>query len=285
MKGFARRVLERDDDPLRADVDLRGRGCAAGERRGRRRGGQRARALPDRALRPLPPRRPSGSPSRGATGRRRSAPVPLTAGGSARRRFLGAVRGWKRMIRRLLLSMLSLATVLASCTTADDGPGGDLDTSYSAQMASTWHYVGTPAADPSWRPGERRGRRASRYPGLGRRLVLLPRHRRAVGGSHGHRDVHPGAGDRRLGRRRLSRSQRDEAEDVTFDDIWRATLSIEIDSVPRRLTTDFRVGSQSGIPGAANPDSETTRKSVVSRRGTLSISIDSVARQMPASST
>ena len=46
--------------------------------------------------------------------------------------------------RRLLLSMLVLATATASCATENGANPNGLDTSFAAQMASTWHYVGAP---------------------------------------------------------------------------------------------------------------------------------------------
>ena len=49
------------------------------------------------------------------------------------------------MIRqRLPFVMLALATAFVSCTNGTENPNGKLDTSYAAEMASTWHYVGAP---------------------------------------------------------------------------------------------------------------------------------------------
>ena len=113
-----------EDDPLRGDVDLRGRGGRRGRSPRRPRGGQRARALPDRAVRPLPPRRPRRTEPRKLRASRRPAPVPPAPGGSSPRRFpalrekVGSDDPATASCSRCSL----LATVGASCTTGGTAP-------------------------------------------------------------------------------------------------------------------------------------------------------------------
>jgi hypothetical protein len=170
------------------------------------------------------------------------------------------------MIRRpLLLSMLALATVVVSCTNDQNVPNGGLDTSYSAQMASTWHYAGAPQRVQI-------GILASDANGL--RVVTQGSVDLAFSylGTDGSGEPTPGptatatyipvpgtdaSGDAPAiitGANGVY-----EAEDVTFDDagIWRATLSIEIENVARQLTADFRVDPESGIPAPGMPAPKT----------------------------
>ncbi|HEX4941301.1 MAG TPA: hypothetical protein VFW51_02115, partial [Actinomycetota bacterium] len=46
-------------------------------------------------------------------------------------------------VRRLSLATLALLLGAMSCT-ADPTDGSDVDTTFAAQMASTWHYAGAP---------------------------------------------------------------------------------------------------------------------------------------------
>lgn len=168
--------------------------------------------------------------------------------------------------RRLLLSTLLLATAAFSCTAPEGGSDGTgLNTSFAAQMASTWHYVGAPqrvqvgivasdangfrvvtqgtvdlafsylGTDGSGEPAPGPSATASYVPVPGTDASgSVPT---LVAGANG---VY-------------------EAEDVTFDraGVWRATLSIEIEGVARELSTDFRVDSESGIPAPGMPAPKT----------------------------
>ena len=160
------------------------------------------------------------------------------------------------ILRRLLLSMLALTTIVVSCTAEQNGANGSLDTSYSAQMASTWHYVGAPqrvqvgilASDANGIRvvtqgsvelafsylGTDGGGDPSAGPTATATYVPVP----GTDASGSVPTIVTGANGVY------------EAEDVTFDEagIWRATLSIEIDSVARQLRTDFPVRQESGIP-------------------------------------
>jgi len=166
------------------------------------------------------------------------------------------------MIRRhLLLSMLTLATVAASCTTGENGPEGGLDTSYSAQMASTWHYVGAPqriqvgilASDANGLRVLTQGSVDLAFSYLGADGSGEP-----SAGPTATATYVPVPGTDASGDAPAIVTGANgvyEAEDVTFAEagIWRATLSIEIGSVARELTTDFPVRQESGIPAPGMP--------------------------------
>ncbi len=166
------------------------------------------------------------------------------------------------MIRRhLLLWTLTLATVIASCATGENGQVGDLDTSYSAQMASTWHYVGAPqriqvgilASDANGLRAVTQGSVDLAFSYLGTAGTGEP-----SAGPTATATYVPVPGTDASGDAPTIVTGANgvyEAEDVTFDEagIWRATLSIEIDNVPRRLTTDFPVDAESGIPAPGMP--------------------------------
>src|SRR5918996_2209247 len=50
----------------------------------------------------------------------------------------------KRMTRRLPLVVLAFVLLAASCSGNPEGPSSGVNVSYSAQMASSWHWVGDP---------------------------------------------------------------------------------------------------------------------------------------------
>ena len=166
------------------------------------------------------------------------------------------------MIRRhLLLSMLTLATVAASCTTGENDPEGGLDTSYSAQMASTWHYVGAPqriqvgilASDANGLRVLTQGSVDLAFSYLGADGSGEP-----SAGPTATATYVPVPGTDASGDAPAIVTGANgvyEAEDVTFAEagIWRATLSIKIGSVARELTTDFPVRQESGIPAPGMP--------------------------------
>jgi hypothetical protein len=166
------------------------------------------------------------------------------------------------MIRqRLLLVMLVLATALASCTDGNDDPNGGLNTSYSAEMASTWHYAGSPQRVEvgilaSGANGVRvvtQGTVDLSFSYLGTDGTGEP-----VAGPTATASYIPVPGTDASGDAPAIVTGANgvyEAEEVTFEDagIWRATLSIEIDGVARQLTTDFPVRQESEIPAPGMP--------------------------------
>jgi major membrane immunogen (membrane-anchored lipoprotein) len=166
------------------------------------------------------------------------------------------------MIRqRLLLVMLVLATALASCTNGENGSNGGLNTSYSATMASTWHYAGAPqrvqvgilASDANGIQVVTQGSVDIAFSYLGTDGGGEP-----AAGPTGTASYVPVPGTDASGDAPAIVTGANgvyEAEDVTFDDagIWRATLSIEIDGVARQLSTDFPVRQESEIPAPGMP--------------------------------
>jgi hypothetical protein len=161
------------------------------------------------------------------------------------------------MTRRIVA--LALALVAAGTAGCDSQtPNSGLDTTFGAQMASTWHYVGAPQRvqigifandSEGLRPvtegtvdlafsflGE-----GEPVPGPTATATFVP-----VPGSDASGDtptVSSGAGGVY------------EAEDVSFDrpGLWRATVTVEIDGVARELTSDFSVDAESQIPAPGMP--------------------------------
>ena len=94
-EGFTRRVLETVRTIPYGELWTYGDvAAAAGAARGRPRGGKRARALPDRAVRPVPPRGPRRAEPRQLRPSRRPATVPAAARGGSPRSYPASVRRW-----------------------------------------------------------------------------------------------------------------------------------------------------------------------------------------------
>src|SRR5687768_3487348 len=184
------------------------------------------------------------------------------------------MRRWERMIRqRLLLVMLVLATVFVSCTNGAENPNGNLDASYAAQMASTWHYAGAPqrvqvgivASDADGVRFVTQGALGIAFAYLGEDGSGDP----AAGPTADARYIPVPGTDASGDAPAIVTGARGvyEADGITFDraGIWRATLSIEIDGVARRLTTDFRVDPTSQIPAPRMPAPKTETLTAASK--------------------
>lgn len=157
--------------------------------------------------------------------------------------------------RRLLLSILVLLTVSVSCTS---GKGEDrrTDISFSAQMASTWHYAGAPqrvevgivASDANGLRFVTQGTLEIGFSYLGTDGSSQPRAGPTATASYVPVPGTAASGDAPT----IASGTRGvyEAKDVTFDQpgVWRATLSFELDGVARHLTADFSVSQTSQIP-------------------------------------
>ena len=165
--------------------------------------------------------------------------------------------------RRLLFSILVLATVAASCS--EENAPADLDTSYAAQMASTWHYAGAPqrvqvgivASDANGLRVVSQGTIDLSFSFLGTDGSGEP-----AAGPTATASYVPVPGTDASGDAPTVVSGANgvyEAEDVTFDSagVWRASLSAEIDGVARRLSTEFRVDPESVIPAPGMPAPKT----------------------------
>jgi hypothetical protein len=162
-------------------------------------------------------------------------------------------------VRRFLLPLIAFTAITTACTSdGNDGGGGNLSTSYAAEMASTWHYAGAPqrvqigilASDADGvRPVTQGTLRLSfSFLGSGDPIAgptaaatFVP-----VPGTQVTGDA-PTLVDGANGVY--------EADDVTFDQAgtWRATVTAEIDGVTRELSTDFPVDATSQIPGPGSP--------------------------------
>jgi hypothetical protein len=186
--------------------------------------------------------------------------------------------------RRLLLSMLVLATAAVSCTGGKGEDNKNTDISFSAQMASTWHYAGAPqrvqvgivASDAnglhlvtqgtldigfSYLGTDGKGEPAA-GPNATASYVPVP-----------GTDVSGDAPTITSGARGVY-----EAMDVSFDQagVWRATLSFEIDGVARHLRADFAVTQESKIP-APGMRAPKTESLTIASKGVRKGAIDSMA--------
>jgi hypothetical protein len=188
------------------------------------------------------------------------------------------------MIRRhLLLSMLVLTTLAVSCT---GGKQDDhkTDASFSAQMASTWHYVGAPqrvevgvvASDANGLRFVTQGTLEMAFSYLGTDGNGQP-----VAGPTATASYVPVPGTDASGDApTITSGDRGvyEAKGVTFDQagVWRATLSFELNGVARRLTADFPVSPTSRIP-APGMRALKTQNLTISSKGVRKGAIDSMA--------
>ena len=174
--------------------------------------------------------------------------------------------------RRLLLSMLVLATLAVSCSGGKQGDN-KTDISFSAQMASTWHHVGAPqrvevgvvASDTNGLRFVTQGTIEMGFSYLGTDGSSQP-----VAGPTATASYVPVPGTDASGDApALTSGARGvyEAEDVTFDQagVWRATLSFEVDGVAHRLTADFSVSQMSQIPAPGMRALKTENLTVASK--------------------
>jgi len=165
----------------------------------------------------------------------------------------------RMIVRRLLLAFVALATVAVGCGADGGGDGGgNLSTSYAAQMASTWHYAGSPqrvqvgilASDADGvRPVTQGSVELSfSFVGSGD----------PVAGPTATATFVPVPGTQATGDAPTLVAGANgvyEADDVTFDrpGTWRTTVTAEIDGVARELSTDFPVDATSQIPAPGMP--------------------------------
>jgi hypothetical protein len=183
--------------------------------------------------------------------------------------------------RRLLLSMLVLATAAASCGTPDKQ---DIAPSLSAQMASTWHYAGAPqrvevgivASDANGIHFVTQGTLDIGFSYLGTDGNGQPAAGPTATASYVPVPGTDASGDAPT----ITSGARGvyEAKDVTFDQagVWRATLSLEIDGAARHLTADFPVSEDSQIPAPGMPALKTENLTIHSK-GVRKGAIDSMA--------
>jgi hypothetical protein len=183
------------------------------------------------------------------------------------------MRRWDRMIRRRLpLSILVLATVAVSCTSGKS-EDHNTDTSFSARMASTWHYAGAPqrvevgivASDANGLHFVTQGTLEIGFSYMGTDGSDQP-----TAGPTATASFVPVPGTEASGEApTIASGARGvyEANDVTFDQagVWRATLSFELDGVARHLTADFPVSQTSQIPAPGMRALETENLTIASK--------------------
>lgn len=187
-------------------------------------------------------------------------------------------------VRRGSLATLALLLGAMSCT-ADPTGGSDVDTTFAAQMASSWHYAGAPqrvqvgiaASDANGVRFVTQGTVDLAFAYLGSDGTGAPETGPTAIGEYV-----PVPGTDVSGEAPTIISEARgvyEAEGVTFDlaGIWRATLSPEIDGVARQLTVDFPVTELSDVhipaPGEPARHTDTLTMDSKGRRG----AIDSMA--------
>jgi hypothetical protein len=164
--------------------------------------------------------------------------------------------------RRLLVVTFALVLGSASCTSSPPS-NGDLDTSFAAQLASSWHYAGAPqrvqigiaASDANGLRFVTQGTVDVAFAYLGTDGAGEPE-----AGPTATADYVPVPGTDASGDAPTIISGARgvyEAEGVTFDraGIWRATLSPQIDGLARSMTVDFSVTELSAvhIPAPGEP--------------------------------
>ncbi|MGH7540044.1 MAG: hypothetical protein ACRELC_03490, partial [Gemmatimonadota bacterium] len=153
-----------------------------------------------------------------------------------------------------------------ACTGDGENGDADLDTSFAAQMASTWHYTGAPQpVQIGIVVADSQGRRFVTQGSVDVSFAFL--------GANGSGDPQPGPsataeyvpvpGTDASGSDPTVTASAGvyEAEDVTFDraGVWRATVDVTVDGVARELAAEFAVANESAIPapGMEAPRTET----------------------------
>jgi hypothetical protein len=188
------------------------------------------------------------------------------------------------MIARAPLSIL-IALVTAACTGAPEDGGDALGASFSAQMASSWHWVQDPQRVQIGIFGSN---------GAGVRVVTggtieLSFEYLGADGS-GEPVVGPSATADFIAVRggeppgdlpTLSAGNGVyEAEDVVFDQagMWRVMVTAEIDGVGRQLTASFPVAEESAIPAPGDPAPRTENLTIDSnvRKGAIDSTADAL---------
>lgn len=182
------------------------------------------------------------------------------------------------ILRRASITALCVFLGATSCTT-DPTDGAGLDTTFSAQLASTWHYVGAPqrvqigilASDAN----------GVRVVTQGTIDVAFAPVDGAASAPPATADFVPVPGTDSAGDAPTIASGANgvyEVTDVAFDTagVWSAAISLEVDGVARELSTDFEVLEDSPIPapGMPAPANETL---TTDSKGAPDSAIDSMA--------
>ena len=181
------------------------------------------------------------------------------------------------MIARGLMSVLFVLTA-AACTGSPEDGGDALDATFSAQLASSWHWVQDPQRVQVGIFGS---------DGEGIRVVTggtielsfdylgVDGSREPVAGASATADFIAVPGSEQPGDLPTLSTNNGvyEAEGVVFDQagIWRATVTAEIDGIGRQLTVSFPVAEESAIPAPGDPAPRTENLTIDSnvRKGAI----------------
>jgi hypothetical protein len=171
--------------------------------------------------------------------------------------------------RRLTAMLLTLAAVASACTGDPNGP--EVNVSYSASMASSWHWVGDPQRVEIGLLGSSGG---------GTRVVTGGSVDLAfdylgsdgggepVAGPTATADFIPVPGSSPPGDAPTLSTGNGvyEADGVVFDQagLWRVTVTADIDGVGRRLETTIQVAEESAIPAPGDPAPRTENLTIES---------------------
>jgi hypothetical protein len=182
----------------------------------------------------------------------------------------------ERMTRRPLPAMLLALALMSACTSDPNGP--NVNVSYSAAMASSWHWAGDPQRVEIGILGSG---------GEGTRVVTggsvelafeylgIDGSAEPSAGPTATADFIPVPGSTAPADAPALSSGNGvyEADGVMFDQagLWRVTITGEIDGVGRRLETTLPVAQESGIPAPGDPAPKTENLTIDSniRQGAI----------------
>jgi hypothetical protein len=186
-------------------------------------------------------------------------------------------------LRRALAAMIGLSVLTSGCSSSDTPPIG-LDTSFSAQIASSWHTAGSPqrvqvgviARDANGVRFLTQGTVAVSFAFLGADGGSAPVEGPSATAAYVPVPGTEGGGGEPV----LSGTSRGvyEADDVVFDrpGVWRTNLRFPLDGVDRELDATFSVADRSPIP-APGDRAPRTRNLTIDSKGADPASIDSMA--------
>jgi hypothetical protein len=153
-----------------------------------------------------------------------------------------------------LAVLAAVAFATAACTANANDDGVDLDTTFAAGMASSWHYVGEPQrVQVGIRASNQDGIQAVTGGSIDLAFTSMGDGGDPVDGPAASARYIPVPGTQPAGEEPgISTGARGvyQADDVVFDraGIWELAISAPIDGVTQRLTTTFEVFDVSPIP-------------------------------------
>jgi hypothetical protein len=164
---------------------------------------------------------------------------------------------------RLPLALLGLILVGSGCN-GDGDPTPPVDVSYSAAMASSWHWVGDPQRVEIGllgSSGEGAQVVTGGTVGLAFDYLGADGSGEDVAGPTATADFIPVPGSSPAGDTPTLGAGNGvyEADGVVFDQagLWRVTVTADIDGIGRRMETNFPVAEESSIPAPGDPAPKT----------------------------